>query len=167
MYEISCRNCEFFVNIFGYEQEAREICEIHSKINYHTSEYVEMNVYPHKTVRLERHTTNAEDVILKLLDSNDNFMPSVDQYRKILMKGPGNFGTIFSTSLRPKDSKFPNFSVGNIDIYLPLEIFDKIVNMLGEEYRKNIRKDVTDSDILKIDDRITLVKNEDRVQAVI
>ena len=39
--------------------------------------------------------------------------------------------------------------------------------MLGEEYRKNVRKDVTDAEMLKIDDRITFVKNEDRVQAVI
>ena len=87
--------------------------------------------------------------------------------KNILMKGTDNFGLIFGTCLRPKDSKFPNFSVGNIDIYLPSKIFDKIVDMLGEEYRKNVRKDVTDAEMLKIDDRITFVKNEDRVQAAI
>jgi hypothetical protein len=83
--------------------------------------------------------------------------------KNILMEGTDNFGLIFGTCLRPKDSKFPNFSVGNIDIYLPSKIFDKVVDMLGEEYRKNIRKDVTNAEMLKIDDRITFVKNEDRV----
>lgn len=86
--------------------------------------------------------------------------------KNILMDGTDNFGLIFGTCIRPKDSKFPNFSVGNISIYLPSKIFDKIVDMLGEEYRKNVRKDVTDAEMLKIDDRITFVKNEDRVQAV-
>ena len=102
-----------------------------------------------------------EDITLELLDRDDSFMPSIDQYRKILIKGPGNFGMIFSTSLRPKDSKFPNFSVGNVNIYLHTKIFDKIIDILGEEYRKNIKKDVTDTEMLKIDDHITFVKNED------
>lgn len=102
-----------------------------------------------------------DDLTIELLDRDDSFMPSIDQYKKILIKGSGNFGMIFITSLRPKDNKFPNFSVGNIDIYLPSEIFDKIIDMLGEEYRKNIKKDVTDTDILKIDVHVTFVKNED------
>lgn len=101
-----------------------------------------------------------EYIILELIGDDDSFKPSTDRYRKILMKGPGNFGMIFSTCLRPQDSKFPNFSVGNIDIYLPSEIFDKIMDMLGEEYKKHITKDVTDSTILKIDHKITIVKEE-------
>ena len=108
MYEISCKNCEFFVNIFGYEKEVREICEIHSKINNHTVEYVKIKVYPHKTVRLERHTTNVEQVTreecIKIIGEDK-------ECKNILMKGTDNFGMIFDTCLRPKDSKFPNFSV--------------------------------------------------------
>lgn len=103
-----------------------------------------------------------DDITIELTDSGDSFGIDIDQYRRILIEGPGNFGMIFSTSLRPKDGKFPNFSMGNIEIFLPAKIFDKMTDMLGEEYRKNIKKDVIDIDILKIDDKITLAKNEDR-----
>jgi len=101
-----------------------------------------------------------EDIILELIDDGDSFIDSSDKYRKILMKGPGDFGIIFSTSIRPEDSKFPNYSVGNIDVYFPSEVFNKIMDMLGEEYRKYITKDVTDSTILRIDHKITFIKNE-------
>lgn len=86
--------------------------------------------------------------------------------KDIIMKGPGDFGLRMSTVLRPKDSKYPNFSVGTVDIYLPSEIFDKIIDMLGEEYLRHIKKDVTDSIILKVDDKITLVKEEGRIRKI-
>ena len=60
---------------------------------------------------------NMEDTRLELIDEDR-------ECKKILMKGTENFGMIFSTCVRPKDSKFPNLSVGNIDIYLPSEIKD-------------------------------------------
>jgi hypothetical protein len=94
-----------------------------------------------------------EDIRLELI-SEDR------ECKQICMKGTEDFGMIFYTCIRPKNSKFPNFSVGNICIYLQPEIFDKIVDMLGEEFRKNIEKDETDTDILKIDDKITLARNE-------
>ena len=103
-----------------------------------------------------------EDIILELIE-DDSFDLHNDQYKKVLMKLPGNFGMIFSTCLRPKDSKFPNFSVWNIDIFLPSETFDKMMSMLGEEYKKHITKNVADSTILKIDDKITLFKEDSTI----
>lgn len=103
-----------------------------------------------------------EDIGLELIDDGDSFIDSSDKYRKILMKMPGDFVMIFSTSLRPKDGQFPNYSIGNIDIYTPPEVFDKIVDILGEEYRKRVTKDVTNSTILRIDHKIVFIKNEKR-----
>ena len=96
-----------------------------------------------------------KDIKLELIDDGDSFIDGSDKYRKILMTGPGDFGMIFSTSLIKV-----NFSVGNIDIYIPPEIFDSIMDMLGEEYKKHVIKNVTDSTILKIDHKITFIKNE-------
>lgn len=100
------------------------------------------------------------DVIVELTDSDDGFMPSEDHYRRILVKGPGEFGIIFNTSIGPKDRIPQNHFMGNINIFFPSEIFDKVIDILGEEYRKNIEKDMADIDILKIDYRITLTRNE-------
>lgn len=81
------------------------------------------------------------------------------QCKRVLIKGP-DFGIIFNTCLRPPDSKYPNFSVGNIYIYLPSDIFDKIVNILGEKCREHIKKDITGTKILKIDDKIQFAEED-------
>ena len=105
----------------------------------------------------------SEEITVELSDSNDSFMLSEDHYRRILIKGPGDFGIIFSTSMELKDGRPQNHFMGNINIFLPSEIFDKVIDTLGEEYRKNVKKDVVDIDTLKIDYRITLSRNESRL----
>ena len=106
----------------------------------------------------------VKDIRLELIDDGDSFIDSQNKYRKILVEGPGEFGIILSTSLVHKDNKSQDSSVGNIDIFFPSEIFDKIIDMLGEEYKMHITKDVIDSTTLRIDHKITLVKNEKEVK---